>query len=110
MLLQNIENDVDIFFMALSMFFFSFSRVLFCMNGKIIHIYQEPSLHHLFPEYSVHHHLESGRGICKTKEHDCRFEKPFWGKESCFPFISRFYVDVVVPPPYVKFGKQCAST
>src|SRR5713226_10569797 len=110
MFLQDIKNNVDVFFMASSMFFFGFSRASFCMNGKVIHVYQEPSLCYQFPKYSVHHHLEGGRGVHKTKEHDCWFKESFWGKEGCLPFISWFYAYVVVPPSYVKFGKQCTST
>jgi len=110
MFLQNIENDVDVFFMVLSMFFFGFPRASFYMDGKIIQVYQEPSLHHLFPEYSIHYHLESGRGVHKAKEHDYWFKESFWDKKSCFPFVSWFYPYVVVPPSYVKFGKQHAST
>ena len=110
MLLQDIKNDVDVLFMVLSVFFFSFSGASFCVDGKVIHVYQEPSLCHLFPKYGIHHHPEGGRGIHKTEEHDCQFKESFWGEEGCFPFISWFYVYVVVPPLYVKLGKQCAST
>src|SRR5258708_1968007 len=93
----------------LSMFFFGLSGASFCMNCKVIHVYQEPSLCHLLPKYSVHHYLEGGRGIRKTEEHDCWFEESFWGKEGCLPFVSWFYVYVVIPPSYVEFGKQCTS-
>src|SRR5216684_1603439 len=105
MFLQYVKNDVDIFFVTLSMFFFGFSRAPFCMDGKIIHVYREPSLCHLFSEYGVHHHLEGGRGVRKAEEHDCWLKEPFWGEESCFPFVSWFYVYVVVPPSYVELGE-----
>src|SRR5258708_28917199 len=110
MFLQDVEDDMDVFFVALLMFFLSFSRTLFCVDGKIIHINREPFLHYLFPEYSIHHHLEGGRKVCEAKEHDCWFKKSFRSEKGCFPFVSGFYAYIVIPPLYVKFGKQCAST
>src|SRR5258708_25883012 len=105
MFFQYVKNDMDIFLVMLSVYFFGFSKASFCMDSKIIHVYREPSLWHLFLEYGIHHHLEGSRGVCKTKEHDCWLKELFWGKESCFPFISWFYAYVVIPPLYVKLGE-----
>src|SRR5713226_6527047 len=96
---------MDVFFVTPLMFLLSFSRTPFRMDGEVIHVYQEPSLRHLFVEYSVHHHLESGGGIHETKEHNCWFEKPFWGEKRRFPFVSGFYAYIVISLLYVKLGK-----
>jgi len=39
MLLQDVKDDVDVFLVALSMFFLGFPRASFCVNGKVIHIH-----------------------------------------------------------------------
>src|SRR5713226_1039609 len=88
---QYVKNDVNIFFVMSSMFFLSFSRASFCMNGKVVHIYREPSLCYLLSEYSVHHHLEGSGRVHKTKKHDCWLKEPFWSEESCLPFVSWLY-------------------
>ena len=77
----------------------------FCVDGEIVHVYGEPSLHHLFSEYGVHHHLEGSRGIHKTKEHDGWLKEPFWGKEGHLPFVPWFYAYVVIPPLYIELGE-----
>jgi hypothetical protein len=54
--------------------------------------------------------LKGGWRVCEAKKHYHWLEQSFWHKEGCFPFISFFDVDVVVPPSYIKLGKKGAST
>jgi hypothetical protein len=65
-------------------------------------------LGYLLLEYRVHHHLKGGRRVSEPEEHDCGLEKSFGGKESSFPLISVFDVDVVISPSDIKLGEQCA--
>ena len=57
-------------------------------------------------ENMVHHGLKCGRGVSETKEHDCWLEDSKWGFKHCFPLISQFDLDIVVPPMDVEFGKN----
>ena len=92
-----------------SVLFFSFSRFLLRVDGKIVHIDRHPSLGDFSAEDHIHHHLKGGRGIGQSKEHDCRFEEPFWGKERRFPFVSLFDTDIVVSPTYIEFSEEGAT-
>jgi hypothetical protein len=82
----------------------------FGMDGDVVHIYREPSLGHLSPEYRVHHHLKGGWRVGETEEHDCGFEKPLWSKEGSFPLITVFDTDIVVSPPDIELSEQRAAT
>ncbi|SRR5258707_11987019 len=92
-----------------SVLFFSFSRFLLHMDGKIVHVDGHPPLSNFSAEDHVHHHLEGGRGIGQPKEHDHRFEESFWGKECHFPFVSLFDTDIVVSPTYIEFSEEGAT-
>ncbi len=87
------------------MFLFRFSRASFRVDSKVVHVYGEPPLGYLLMEYGIHHHLECGRGVCEAKKHDHWFKESLGGKECRFPFVSWFYVYVIVPPSYVEFGE-----
>jgi len=39
MFFQDVKDNMDVFLMALPMFFLSFSRTSLRMNGEIIHVY-----------------------------------------------------------------------
>jgi hypothetical protein len=83
--------------------------VQFSVNCDIIHVYREPSLGHFLTKDRVHHHLEGGRRIGETEEHDHVFKEPFWGEKGSFPFICLFNLNVVVSPSDVKLGEQGTS-
>src|SRR5216684_2037765 len=100
---------MNIVLMSPSVLFFSFSRSSLRMDGKVVHVNGHPPLSDFSTEDHVHHHLEGSRGIGQPKEHDRRFEEPFWGEECRFPFVSLFDANIVVSPTYVKFGEEGAA-
>src|SRR5258707_15434619 len=96
--------------MSLAGLLFGFSRSPLRMDGEVVHIHGEPALSDLSAEDHVHHHLEGGRGGGQSKEHNRWFEEAFGGEECRFPFVAFFDTDVVVPPPYVKFSEEGATS
>jgi len=60
-------------------------------------------------EDHVHHHLESSRGVGKSKEHNRGFEEAFWGEECCLPFVAFLDADIVISPSYVELSKEGAA-
>src|SRR6266403_1107929 len=101
---------MDVLSVTRDMLFLCFLFFSFRMNSDIVHVYRQPTLRYLGSEDGIHHHLEGGRGVCEAKEHDCRFEQSFWGKESGFPFVAFFNTDVIIPPSNVDFCKESASS
>src|SRR5260221_5549835 len=57
-------------------------------------------------EDHVHHHLEGGWGISESEERNCWLKESLRGEEHGFPLISFFYADIIIPPSYIKFGKE----
>jgi hypothetical protein len=91
--------------MLILCFFFS----LLGVDCDVVHVYQEPTLCHLFLEYCVHHHLKGGWRVCEAKEHYHWLKQSFWRKEGCFSFIAFFDVDIIVPPSYIELSEESAS-
>src|SRR5882672_2146190 len=85
-------------------------RVVMSGNKHIIHVDDEPSFAKFFFEDSVHHHLESGRGVGQTEEHHHWFEEPFVGDEGCFPLIAIPNSYIVVSPSYIEFSEQSSAS
>ena len=54
--------------------------------------------------------MECRQGVSESKEHHERFKQPFGGKEGGLPFISFLDADIIVPPSYIKFGKEGAPS
>ena len=52
----------------------------------------------------VHHRLESGRGVCKAKEHDRGFIQSIACFKGGLVFVSFFNAYVVISPPDVQLG------
>jgi hypothetical protein len=75
----------------------------FGVDDTIVHEYRKVPKHDGLSENSVHHHLKGHWGVSESKEHNSGFKQSFWGKEGCLPLIPRFYTDVIISPPYVKF-------
>jgi hypothetical protein len=57
----------------------------------------------------IHHGLKGGRGVGEAKEHNSRFKESLARLEGGFPFVTFFDADVVIPPSYVKLGKESFS-
>ena len=49
-------------------------------------------------ENLIHHHLECGGGVAKSKEHDSGFEGSVMAYECGLPFVSFLDMDVVISP------------
>ena len=71
-------------------------------DEDVIHVDQEPSFIDFIFEDVVHHVLEGRWRVAKAEEYDCGFEKSFIHFEGCFPFVSFFDPDIIVPPSKVK--------
>ena len=54
----------------------------------------------------VHEHLECGRSIAESKEHDGGFKESHRGDECSLPLVLFSNADVVIPPLDVKLGEQ----
>jgi len=73
---------------------------------KIIHIDDEPSFGNHVSKRVIHESLESGEGVHKAKEHDCRFKKALMSDENGLPLMAIFDVHIVVAPTNVELGKD----
>jgi hypothetical protein len=75
-------------------------------NQEIIHIYVKPSFIDLLSEDIVHHGLECGWWIAKTKEHDQWFKTTAISDEGGFPFVALFDPNIIVSPMDVKLRED----
>ena len=50
--------------------------------------------------------MKSGGGVGHAEEHDGRFIESSVGDEGGFPLVTFLYLDIVIPPPYVKLGED----
>jgi hypothetical protein len=50
--------------------------------------------------------LEGRGGVGQSKKHDSWFKESQVGNERCFPFVSFFDSDVVVPPAHIELGEE----
>src|SRR3984957_17523116 len=75
-------------------------------DQEVVHIDVKPPFIEFFLEYLVHHCLERGRGIAKTKEHNEGFKASAIRDEGCFPFIAFLDPNIVISPADVEFGED----
>ena len=68
---------------------------------EMVVIFDKEGLENFF-----HCSTKSGRGVCESEVHHHRFVKSKWGFKSHLPSVLLLNVDVVIPPPYVKFGEM----
>jgi hypothetical protein len=76
------------------------------VDTEVIDIDLEPTFRDHVGENAVHERLEGGRTVAKPKEHYSWFEKTERRDECALPLIFFLDSNVVVSPPYVKFGEQ----
>ena len=76
------------------------------VNKEVIHVDDKPSFCYHISEGVRHESLECGRRVGHSEEHDCWFIESSMGDEGGFPLISFPDLDVVVPPSYIKLGKD----
>ena len=60
-------------------------------------------------EDHIHHSLECGQGVAKTKKHDKAFVKATFGKKGSFPFITFCNLDVIVSLFDIKLRKDLGT-
>ncbi|KIL56723.1 hypothetical protein M378DRAFT_88907, partial [Amanita muscaria Koide BX008] len=86
-------------------------------NQDVVHVDDYPSfIDHLY-KVGVHHSLERGRGVAKSKEHDFRFEhssvrkrrKIRGGVPAATVTVSFLNSNIVVAPSKVQFGEIFGS-
>ena len=76
------------------------------MDTHIVHIDLEPFLRDHVRTNVVHECLESGRRVGESEEHDRRFVEPQGSDKCCFPLVFFPKSDIIIPPTYVKLGKD----
>src|SRR5258708_29409951 len=101
---------MNVVLMSPVVLFFGVPRSSLHVDGEIVHINRHPLLSDFSTEDHIHHHLEGSGGIGQAEEHNRWFEEAFWGKERCFPFVSFLDTNIVVPPMYVEFGEEGATS
>ena len=74
-------------------------------DDDIIHVDKDFPMSDQVMEYIIHHCLECGQGIGKSKEHNQWFEESTIGSKSCFGFVTFLNPNIVVTPPNIKFGE-----
>ena len=79
------------------------------MNEHVVHVYGEPPFSQFILEDGVHHGLKGRGGVGESKEHYIWFEQSLVGDEGCFPLVSIFDVDIVVPPSDIEFREEFRS-
>ena len=57
-------------------------------------------------ENVVHHGLEGGGGVSKSKVHDHGFPDAKIGLKCCFPLVAITDTDVVIPPLDIESGEN----
>jgi len=77
-------------------------NVVVGMDQDVVHINGYPSFTYFFLEDVIHYCLECCRGVGESEEHYFWFEQSLVGSEGCFPFVSFFDPDVVIPPSHIK--------
>jgi hypothetical protein len=85
------------------------SSVIRGEDQEIIYVNYEPSFGNHVMEGVVHESLESGGGVIRAEEHDCRFKEAFMSDEGAFPLICIFDADIVIAPSNVEFGEDLSS-
>ena len=83
---------------------------VFCIDENVIHVNNDTSFINKFLIEVIHHSLEGGRTIGKTKEHDKWLKQTSIGSKGCLPFITFLHSDIVVTPPNIKFGEVLGFT
>ena len=76
------------------------------MNKDVIHIDGDIAFVDEFTEQVIHHGLEGGRGIGKSKEHHHQFEEAMIGLECGLPLVTVAHLDVVVPPTDIQLCEE----
>ncbi len=104
-LLEHLIHDALVSgYMVILCFFRSSCRV----DHHIVHVHHHAPVSYKVPKDCVHHGLECGWRVSKSKEHDCWFVEPLVGDEGRLPSIFRFDQYFVVPPLDVDASKLCA--
>ena len=76
---------------------------------NVIHITNHyPSVDKVL-QYVIHHSLKSGRGVAESKEHNQWLIQASIGTESCLPFMSFLYSDIIEPPLEIQDRKVLGS-
>src|SRR6266567_3296423 len=78
-------------------------------NQDVVHIYDNISRSNFFFKDCVHHCLECGRGVCKSKEHNSGLKEFSVCLECGLPLITILYLDIIISPLYVKLGEPLLS-
>ena len=75
-------------------------------NGQVVHVDDKLSFSDVVSEVEVHKCLKCQWGTAKSEKHYCWFEQSKRHDEGSLPLITLLDSDVIIPPPYVKLGKE----
>ena len=75
-------------------------------NGQVVHVNDKPSFSDVVSEVEVHKCLKRRWGATKSEKHHHWFEQSKRCDEGSLPLITLLDSDVIIPPPYVKLGKE----
>ena len=75
-------------------------------NGQVVHVNDKPSFSDVVSEVEVHKCLKHRWRAAKSEKHHRWFEQSKRRDEGSLPFITLLDLNVIIPPPYVKFGKE----
>ena len=79
------------------------------MDKDVVHVNGDVSFVDQIAEDEVHHGLECGGGVRKTKKHDHGFKEAAVSFKGSLPLISVANAYVVIPPPDVQLREECRS-
>ena len=75
-------------------------------NGQVVHVNDKPSFLDVVSEVKVHKCLKCQWGATKSEKHHRWFEQSKRRNEGSLPLITLLDSNVIIPPSYVKLGKE----
>ena len=83
----------------------AFFQLFFCLcqDYEVIHVVCKGSFMQQFSEDTCHHPLKCSWRVVQSKVHHFLFKQSFICRKGRFPFITFFYLYVIVSPDQVQF-------
>jgi len=75
------------------------------VHHEVVHVDDEPPFRNVVGEDMVHEHLKGRWRVALAKEHNHGFVEPIRSGESSLPLVSLLNLNIVIPPPDIKFGE-----
>ena len=75
-------------------------------NGQVVHVNDKPSFSDVISKVKVHECLKRWWRATKSEKHHCWFKQSKGCDESSLPLITLLDLNVIIPPSYIKLGKE----